>query len=172
MQSTLRNSQMGGDRAGGEGTGLPGLLGTRFQEYVSLYHQPGLLAGPQLSFSALLHLMRSPTCPMDRARRYCTHVHPMSRINVITGQRMTRTQWAEQVDDMVSRGAVGTDQDIKQVVDYLAANFPRQKAGASENAVASASSPTPASEETPQRRPKRLQPLQALSALGKVPRRG
>lgn len=140
---------MGGDRAGGEGTGLPGLLGTGFRNTFRFITSLDCLLASIIFLSATASHAQSdlPDGPGKAVlQRMCTQCHG---VNVITGQRMTRTQWAEQVDDMVSRGAVGTDQDIKQVVDYLAANFPRQKAGASENAVASASSPTPASEETP-----------------------
>ena len=36
---------------------------------------------------------------------------------------MTKKGWADQVDDMVARGAVGSSDDIRQLVDYLAANF-------------------------------------------------
>jgi alcohol dehydrogenase (cytochrome c) len=52
--------------------------------------------------------------------RMCTSCHGL---NVVTAQRMTKTAWAAQVDDMVSRGAIGSTDDIRQVVDYLAANF-------------------------------------------------
>jgi alcohol dehydrogenase (cytochrome c) len=36
---------------------------------------------------------------------------------------MTEKAWASQVDDMVSRGAIGSTEDIRKVVDYLATNF-------------------------------------------------
>ena len=52
--------------------------------------------------------------------RMCTSCHGL---NVVTAQRMTKKAWAAQVDDMVSRGAIGSADDIRQVVDYLAANF-------------------------------------------------
>ena len=45
---------------------------------------------------------------------------------MVTGQRMTKKGWAGQVDDMVSRGAVGSGADIKELVDYLAANFGKE----------------------------------------------
>src|SRR5271165_1118128 len=41
--------------------------------------------------------------------RMCTSCHGL---NVVTGQRMTKKGWASQVDDMVSRGAVGSSADI------------------------------------------------------------
>ena len=56
--------------------------------------------------------------------RMCTSCHGL---NVVTGQRMTKKGWAGQVDDMVSRGAVGSSADIQEVVDYLAANFGKEQ---------------------------------------------
>jgi alcohol dehydrogenase (cytochrome c) len=61
--------------------------------------------------------------------RMCTSCHGL---NVVTGQRMTKKAWAAQVDDMVSRGAIGSVDDIRQVVDYLAANFGKGQAAKGE----------------------------------------
>ncbi len=61
--------------------------------------------------------------------RMCTTCHGL---NVVTGQRMTKQEWADQVDDMVARGAIGSDADIRQVVDYLSRNFGKGKPPASE----------------------------------------
>ena len=36
---------------------------------------------------------------------------------------MNHQGWANEVASMVDKGAVGTDADIKQVVDYLGTNF-------------------------------------------------
>jgi competence ComEA-like helix-hairpin-helix protein len=36
---------------------------------------------------------------------------------------MTEERWGSVVDDMVSRGAVGTDDEIDQAIAYLTANF-------------------------------------------------
>jgi cytochrome c5 len=52
--------------------------------------------------------------------RMCTACHGL---NVVTAQRMTKQHWADQVDDMVARGAIGSDADIRQVVEYLSRNF-------------------------------------------------
>jgi competence protein ComEA len=40
---------------------------------------------------------------------------------------MTKDRWGSVVDDMVSRGATGTDDEIDQVIAYLATNFSRKK---------------------------------------------
>ncbi|MFP5206623.1 MAG: PQQ-dependent dehydrogenase, methanol/ethanol family [Acidobacteriota bacterium] len=50
----------------------------------------------------------------------CTRCHGL---NVVTGQRMTAHQWSDEVQDMVSRGATGTPEDVRQVVAYLSENF-------------------------------------------------
>jgi competence protein ComEA len=36
---------------------------------------------------------------------------------------MTKDRWAKVVDEMVSRGATGTDDEVDEVVDYLATHF-------------------------------------------------
>jgi alcohol dehydrogenase (cytochrome c) len=55
-------------------------------------------------------------------QRMCTMCH---QLNVITPLRMSRDRWAATVNDMMSRGAQGTDQDVQTVVEYLATHFPR-----------------------------------------------
>jgi hypothetical protein len=37
---------------------------------------------------------------------------------------MSRTAWESEVQDKKDKGAVGTDEDFKKVVDYLAKYFP------------------------------------------------
>jgi len=43
--------------------------------------------------------------------------------DLVSSRRATRQGWSYIVDDMVSRGAQGTDTEIDQVIDYLVANF-------------------------------------------------
>src|SRR4051794_16559910 len=52
--------------------------------------------------------------------RMCTQCHGLEGI---VRARMSKDGWAGIVDEMVTRGAKGTDAEIDQVVDYLAANF-------------------------------------------------
>jgi competence ComEA-like helix-hairpin-helix protein len=52
--------------------------------------------------------------------RMCKPCHGLD--NVVR-ERRTKDRWTEIVDDMVSRGAKGTDAEIDQVIDYLAAHF-------------------------------------------------
>ncbi len=63
----------------------------------------------------------------DLVERECTKCHGLEGITRTT---MTKERWASIVDDMVSRGASGTDQEIDQIIDYLAANFGKVPAGA------------------------------------------
>jgi competence protein ComEA len=56
----------------------------------------------------------------DVVQKMCTPCHTLS--NVVKA-RMTKERWAAVVDDMVARGAEGTDDEIGRVIDYLAANF-------------------------------------------------
>jgi competence protein ComEA len=57
--------------------------------------------------------------------RMCTSCHG---IESIVRSRNSRERWGEVVDDMVSRGAQGTDDEIEMVIDYLAANFSKTAA--------------------------------------------
>jgi competence protein ComEA len=52
--------------------------------------------------------------------RICSSCHG---VEVFTDNHSTKARWGAVVDDMVSRGAEGTDEEINQVVDYLSKNF-------------------------------------------------
>jgi len=57
--------------------------------------------------------------------RVCSGCHGME--SIVRAKR-TKERWAETVDDMVSRGAKGTDEEFDQIVEYLTANFgPKQE---------------------------------------------
>lgn len=56
----------------------------------------------------------------ELVERECTKCHGLEGI---TGSRNSKDRWASIVDDMVSRGASGTDQEIEQIISYLSANF-------------------------------------------------
>jgi competence protein ComEA len=58
----------------------------------------------------------------DTLLRVCSDCHG---VDLIEGQRRTRGQWKELVDDMVARGANATDDDSKAVINYLAAALGR-----------------------------------------------
>src|SRR5436305_1796421 len=52
--------------------------------------------------------------------RACTPCHSLE--NVVRSH-MTKEKWAGVVDNMVSRGAQGTNEDFDRIIKYLAANF-------------------------------------------------
>ena len=53
-------------------------------------------------------------------QKICTGCHS---IESVVRSRNSRERWGEVVDDMASRGAQGTDEEIDKVIDYLATNF-------------------------------------------------
>ena len=55
--------------------------------------------------------------------RMCMKCH---QTDVITGQRLSRERWAAKVDQMISYGALGSDDDVKVLVDYLAQNYGKE----------------------------------------------
>ena len=52
--------------------------------------------------------------------RMCGSCHALK---VVTSKRASPEQWAQLVDQMVSRGAEGTDEEIETVVEYLSKKF-------------------------------------------------
>jgi competence ComEA-like helix-hairpin-helix protein len=56
----------------------------------------------------------------DVLERMCTVCHGL---DTATGPRLSKERWSKIVDDMVVRGATGTDQEIDLVLNYLATNF-------------------------------------------------
>jgi competence protein ComEA len=56
----------------------------------------------------------------DVMKRMCSTCHALE---VISSTRKTRNRWANTVDVMVARGATGTQDEIDQVIDYLATHF-------------------------------------------------
>jgi mono/diheme cytochrome c family protein len=70
-------------------------------------------------------------------QRMCVGCHSLK---TVTSQHATKDQWSSTVQQMVSRGADGTDEEIATVVDYLAKNFPPLAKDKSEQSASSASS--------------------------------
>ena len=56
----------------------------------------------------------------DAVRKICTGCH---EIQTVIGSRRTRIGWERNVDDMVSRGAEGSDDEMEAVVAYLTEFF-------------------------------------------------
>lgn len=80
-------------------------------------------------------------------QRICGNCHSVA---IATSQRMTQAEWMGVVNDMVSRGAQGTQNELNSIVTYLAANYGKDKAPAADTAPAPTSEPaviqTPISE--------------------------
>jgi putative heme-binding domain-containing protein len=79
-------------------------------------------------------------------QRICSSCHSVS---MATTQRMTQAEWMGVVNDMVSRGAQGTQDELNNVVTYLAANYGKDNAPAANVATAPAPAPAPAVIQTP-----------------------
>jgi quinoprotein glucose dehydrogenase len=56
----------------------------------------------------------------DVVQRMCGACHP---VEIVMRERHDRSGWANVVHAMVARGATGTDQEIQEVIDYLAAHL-------------------------------------------------
>ena len=64
------------------------------------------------------------TLPEGKAKpiveRVCSKCHGLEGI---VRARMTKERWSAVVDDMIGRGAQASDDEIDQMIEYLAANF-------------------------------------------------
>jgi cytochrome c5 len=59
--------------------------------------------------------------------RVCTGCHT---IDTVVTERHDKAEWQKLVDAMAARGADGTDEELKLIVDYLARNFgPKESSG-------------------------------------------
>ena len=56
----------------------------------------------------------------EAVKRICADCH---EIETVISSRRTKIGWQQITDDMISRGATGTDDEIAAVIDYLAAHF-------------------------------------------------
>ncbi len=56
----------------------------------------------------------------DVFQRMCSNCHGLDQV---TSVKNTKKQWSNVVDDMVSRGAEGSDDDVNAVISYLSRNF-------------------------------------------------
>ena len=81
---------------------------------------------PFLAFSAtLVHAQDLPPGEgKELVENTCGSCHGL---DVVVAQHATRDGWGSIVDYMVSRGASGTPEEIKTIVEYLAKNFPAMK---------------------------------------------
>ena len=85
------------------------------------------------------------TLPEGKGRaefqRVCSSCHSVS---MATSQRMDQAQWTGVVNDMVSKGAQGTQQDFDNIIAYLAANYGKGTPPSAAPAPGPTPSPAPA----------------------------
>jgi putative heme-binding domain-containing protein len=93
-------------------------------------------------------------------QRICGNCHSVS---IATSQRMTQAQWTGVVNDMVSRGAQGSQQDLDNVTTYLATHFGQ---GAPPAASATPAPASAAPKETP------LSEGEVIKAMGLIKANG
>ena len=78
-----------------------------------------------LCFATLVPAQTLPDGPgKELTEKMCTPCHTLA--NVLKA-RLTKERWTAVVDDMVARGAEGTDAEIERVTNYLATNFALKK---------------------------------------------
>jgi competence protein ComEA len=56
----------------------------------------------------------------ETVKRICANCHEME---TVIASRRTKIGWERITEDMVSRGAMGSDDEMAAVIDYLTANF-------------------------------------------------
>src|ERR1700684_1573848 len=82
------------------------------------------------SFVSLTALGQAPVLPdgpnRETVQRICAGCHS---VQMFLGRGMTREQWGGVVSNMIGRGAKVSDQEFDEVVAYLAATLPPDKAG-------------------------------------------
>lgn len=59
--------------------------------------------------------------------RVCNSCHGPTKI---LRKRASRQRWTDIVDEMIRRGAEGTDEEYAEIIDYLAKNFPESSTAA------------------------------------------
>jgi mono/diheme cytochrome c family protein len=65
--------------------------------------------------------------------RVCSDCHGAE---IVMGRGLTKDGWTQVVQEMIQRGAQGSEDDFNQIVDYLAKNFPaRSDNGSQKSAV-------------------------------------
>ncbi len=78
--------------------------------------------------AASLTLVQAQDLPAGKGKELvensCGSCHGL---DVVVAQHATKDGWSSIVDYMVSRGATGTPDEIKTIVEYLAKNFPAAK---------------------------------------------
>ncbi|HLK63989.1 MAG TPA: helix-hairpin-helix domain-containing protein [Bryobacteraceae bacterium] len=80
----------------------------------------GLLVGATLAAGGQDTLDLPDGKGKEQVKKICAGCHEMS---TVTGSRRTKIGWQQNVEEMISRGAEGSDADMEAVVDYLTKFF-------------------------------------------------
>ena len=73
-----------------------------------------------LGVAPVVLLAQTPNAGSDALQKVCGACHS---IETVTAQRRTRAQWQENILSMISRGAKGTEEEFKLILDYLTAQY-------------------------------------------------
>ncbi len=100
-------------------------------------------------------------------QRICSNCHGVS---MATSQRMDQAQWTGVVNDMVSKGAQGTQQDFDNIIAYLTANYGKDAPPTAAPATAAPTPPAPAPAAVPSASP--LSEAEIAKATGLIKANG
>jgi hypothetical protein len=71
---------------------------------------------------------RNEASSKDRGRELvedvCTYCHNLNRLR---GQQLSREEWRGLTKGMISEGAPVTDEELSEILDYLAKNYGRKR---------------------------------------------
>jgi hypothetical protein len=81
-----------------------------------------VVASPTFEIHAAQAPPEARPAPPPEFTKLCVRCHPSDKI--VEGRRY-RTQWDQVLEQMVARGATGTDQEFDVVFDYLVSEFGR-----------------------------------------------
>lgn len=95
------------------------------------YRRKRILGIGLIAFLAFAVSAQAQPLPKGKGRadfqRLCGTCHSLARA---TSQRLTREEWTRVINDMVARGAQGTQDELDNVMAYLTVNFGKPLAGA------------------------------------------
>ena len=61
-----------------------------------------------------------PAGAREALLKVCGGCHP---VDTVTSQRLSRAQWQESINSMVTRGAKGTNEELAAILEYLATQY-------------------------------------------------
>jgi len=107
-----------------------------------IYRWKGVFSLGSIAFLSLAGVGQAQSLPEEKGQadfqRICSRCHS---VTLATKQRMTQPEWKEVVNEMVSHGARGTQDELNNIVTYLAANYGKDQVPAGSVAQVPASAP-------------------------------